>query len=165
MRQPQRVSSICLNDAKSRSNRAEARGQMTYSQNKGVLNIRNGSHWDIINKIITRALLLAILHSHPPETWNYQLGRYFIPSLSISTKFWPFQFEFKDYRMFQVSTSKFGGLWKNLSQKPEKFRQTLPQVAFTKRVGPSISQFVYILLASMWLSSIVLYLYMGPSLR
>ena len=46
-----------------------------------VLNIRTGSRWDIFNKIITRALLLAILHSHPPETWNYQFGRYFIPSL------------------------------------------------------------------------------------
>ena len=46
-----------------------------------VLNIRTGSRWDIFNKIITKALLLAILHSHPPETWNYQFGRYFIPTL------------------------------------------------------------------------------------
>ena len=102
MRQPQRASSICQKIAKSLSNRDKARGQKTYLQNEGwrfidkakeifslrslvreceftVLNIRTGSRWDISNKIITTALLLAILHSHPPESWNYQFGRYFIP--------------------------------------------------------------------------------------
>ena len=46
-----------------------------------VLNIRTGSRWDIFNKIITKVLLLAILYIHPPEIWNYQFERYFIPSL------------------------------------------------------------------------------------
>ena len=82
MRQPQRASSICQKVAKSLSNRAKARGQMTYLQNEGwkfidkakeifslrslvpeckftVLNIRTGSRWDIFNKIITTALLLG----------------------------------------------------------------------------------------------------------
>ena len=100
MRQPQRASSICQKVAKSRSNR----GHITYLQKEGrrfiekaketfslrplvpecefiVLNIRTGSRWDIFNKIIATALLLAILHSHPLETWNYQFGRYFIPTL------------------------------------------------------------------------------------
>ena len=83
MRQPQRASSIRQQIAKSRSNVAIARGQMTYSQNEDwrfidkaketfamrpfvtewkfiVLDIRIGSRLDIFNKIITRALLLGI---------------------------------------------------------------------------------------------------------
>lgn len=103
MGRPEKTLSIGQKVHKSRAKRQQARSDISYMQSEGwrfvdkakdcfelrnvvpqerfmVLNIRNGTRWDILKRIITRELLESILNTHAPETWCLQQGRYFTPT-------------------------------------------------------------------------------------